>query len=143
MKKGVDYTGITVVYFCFDSNGNLLLAKRSVNCRDEHGKWDCGSGAIEFGDSPENTLRKEIKEEYCTDIIEYEFLGYRDVHRELDDGTKTHWVALDFKVLVDRDMVKIGEPYKFDDIGWFTKDSLPSNLHSQLPNALEKYKNKF
>ncbi len=143
MKKGVDYTGICVVYFCFDNNGKLLLAKRSANCRDENGKWDCGSGALEFGDSIKETLRKEIKEEYCTDVIEYEFLGYRDVHRELGDGTKTHWVALDFKVLVDRDMVKIGEPHKFDDIGWFTKDSLPSNLHSQLPYALKKYENKF
>ena len=69
MKRGEDYTGVAVVYFCHDGKGNFLLNKRGVNCRDEHGTWDPGGGGIEFGDTVENSLRKEIKEEYCTDVI--------------------------------------------------------------------------
>ena len=64
MKKGEDYTGVSVVFFCHDGEGNWLLSKRSVNTRDEHGAWDPGGGGIEFGDSVEDTLGKEIKEEY-------------------------------------------------------------------------------
>ena len=135
MKKGEDYTGITIIYTCHDGEGNYLLNKRGVNCRDEQGSWDFGGGGLEFGDTVENTLRKEIIEEYCTDVISYEFLGYRDVHRE-NNGKKTHWLALDFKVLVDPKKVKNGEPHKFDEIGWFRIDALPTPLHSQMKDTL-------
>jgi len=142
MKKGEDYTGITIVYLCHDGKGNVLLNKRSINCRDEHGTWDPGGGGLDFGDTVEHTLKKEIMEEYCTDIIEYKFLGYRDVHRE-HNGNKTHWIALDFKVLINKDKVQNGEPHKFDEVKWFTLDSLPSPLHSQFPIFLELYKDKI
>ena len=139
MKRGEDYTGVAVVYFCHDGKGNFLLNKRGVNCRDEHGTWDPGGGGIEFGDTVENSLRKEIKEEYCTDVIEYEFLGFRDVHRE-HNGKKTHWISLDFKVLVDRNKVGNGEPHKFEEVEWFTLNNLPTPLHSQFPTFLKLHK---
>ncbi|MFA6077226.1 MAG: NUDIX domain-containing protein [Candidatus Paceibacterota bacterium] len=139
MQKGVDYIGISVVYFCHDGNGKVLLAKRSKNARDEQGNWDIGGGGVEFGDTVVNTLKKEIKEEYCADVLDYEFLGYRDVHRE-HNGKKTHWITLDFKVLIDKEKVKNGEPHKFDAVEWFTLENLPTPIHSQLPNFLEKYK---
>lgn len=142
MEKGLDYTGVTVVYLCHDGQGNILLNKRSVNCRDEHGRWDPGGGGVEFGATVEDTINREIREEYCTRVKELEFLGYRDMHRKLN-GKKTHWVALDFKVLVDREKVRNGEPHKFDDIGWFTLETLPHPLHSQIPFFLEKYKDQL
>ena len=142
MQKGIDYIGNSVVYFCHDGKGNVLLAKRSENARDEKGKWDIGGGGVEFGDTAINTLKKEFSEEYCTDVLGYEFLGYRDVHRE-HEGKKTHWIVLDFKVLVDKKKVKIGEMHKFDDLGWFTLKNLPNPIHSQLPTFLEKYKDKL
>tara|TARA_Y100000034_G_C6872815_1_gene398744 strand:- start:1344 stop:1772 length:429 start_codon:yes stop_codon:yes gene_type:complete len=142
MKKGIDYTGITVVYFCHDNEGNYLMNKRGNNCRDEHGKWDPGAGGVEFDHTIEDTLRKEIKEEYSTDVLGYEFLGYRDIHRE-HDGKNTHWVSLDFRVHVDKDKVKNGETNKFDEIGWFTIDTLPEPLHSQFPKFLQDYKDKL
>ncbi|MBI5003473.1 NUDIX domain-containing protein [Candidatus Kaiserbacteria bacterium] len=139
MQKGVDYPGITVTYVCHDGVGNILMQKRGINCRDENGTWDTGGGGLELHDTVEETLRKEIAEEYKTDVLGFDFLGYRDVHCE-NNGVKTHWLALDFKVLVDRDKAQNGEPHKFDAIGWFAKDSLPSPLHSQLPFYFEKYK---
>lgn len=142
MKKGEDYTGVAVVYICHDSAGSFLFAKRNANCRDEHNRWDCGGGGVEFGGMIENTLRTEIREEYSTDVLDFEFLGFRDVHRE-HNGKRTHWIALDFKVLVDRAKVKNGEPHKFDEVAWFRLDKLPSPLHSQLPHFLEKYKGKL
>ena len=142
MQKGIDYIGNTVVYFCHDGKGNVLLSKRGKNSRDEQGTWDPGGGGVEFGDTIESTLKKEIVEEYCTDVLSYEFLGYRDVHRE-HEGRKTHWIALDFKVLVDREKARNGEPHKLDAIGWFTLKNLPSPLHSQFPKFLELYKNKL
>ena len=142
MNKGVDCTGITVVFFCHDGKRNYLFNKRGKNCRDENGKWDVGGGGLDFDDKVETTLKKEIKEEYSTDVLEYEFLGFRDVHR-LQNGKRTHWIALDFKVLVKKDQVRNGEPHKFDKIGWFKLNKLPKPTHSQLPKALKKYKDKL
>lgn len=142
MKKGEDYTGVSVIYLCHDGHGNFLLAKRGKNCRDENGRWDIGGGGLEFNDTVEETLKKEIKEEYSTEVLNFEFLGYRDVHRE-QNGKKTHWIALDFKVLVDRDKVKNGEPHKFDDVKWFKLDEFPEPLHSQLPAFLKDYKDRI
>lgn len=137
LKKGVDHIGIAIVYFCHDGKGNLLMMKRSQNARDEQGTWDVGGGALELFDTVENTLQKEIKEEFCTDVLDYKFMGYRDVHRVLPDGQKTHWLSLDFVVLIDPTKVAIGEPHKFDAMGWFTLENLPSPLHSQLPHDIE------
>lgn len=142
MIPGIDYIAISISYLCHDGHGNYLFAKRGKNCRDEWGMWDNGGGKLELGDCVEERLAKEIKEEYCADIIESEFLGYRDVHRE-HDGKSTHWIALTFKVRIDRSKVKIGEPHKFDDIGWFTLDKLPSPLHSQFEISLKKFHEKL
>jgi ADP-ribose pyrophosphatase YjhB (NUDIX family) len=138
MKKGIDYTGICVVFFCHDGDGNFVMARRSENARDEHGVWDIGGGGLEFGENVEDNLKKEIKEEYSTDVIEFEFLGYRDVHRT-HEGKKTHWISLDFKVFVDKKKVANGEPHKFSEIGWFTLNDLPKELHSELPKFFEIY----
>lgn len=142
MQKGVDFTGVSIVYFCHDSKGNFLMQKRGKNARDEQGCWDIGAGGLELHDTVEGTLRKEIMEEYSTDVLEFEFLGYRDVHRE-HEGKKTHWIGLDFKVLVDSKKVKNGEPHKFDEIGWFRLDNLPKELHSVLLLFFEKYKDRL
>ncbi len=137
LRKGIDHIGVAIVYFCHDGKGKLLMMKRSQNARDEQGTWDVGGGGMEMHDTVEETLRKEIKEEYTTDVLDYQFMGYRDVHRVLPDGQKTHWLSLDFLVLIDPTKVTIGEPHKFDDMGWFTLENLPSPLHSQLPYDIE------
>lgn len=135
---GIEHIGVAVVFACHDGEGNFLLSKRGTNARDEHGTWDPGGGAIEFGDSVEGTLRKEVQEEYCTDVLGFAYLGYRDVHRE-QDGRPTHWISLDFKVRVDRAKAGNGEPHKMDAVEWFTLDALPSPMHSQWPEFFAKY----
>jgi 8-oxo-dGTP diphosphatase len=142
MQKGIDYIGVTVSYLCHDGQGNFLLNKRSTNCRDEHGTWDFGGGSLDFGDTVEDTLMKELKEEYCIEPVNYEFLGYVDIFREMEDK-KTHWLAIEFLVEVDRTKVQNGEPHKFDEIGWFTLDNLPEPAHSSQKYVLEKFKNKL
>ncbi len=120
------------------------MGKRSVNARDEHGRWDIGGGGIEFEDSVERTLKKEIEEEYCAKVLAFDFLGYRDVRRT-HKGKPTHWIALDFKVLVNPITVKNGEPHKMDEVRWFTLNNLPAaaEVHSQWPEFLRLYKDRL
>ncbi len=118
------------------------MALRGKNCRDENGAWDIGGGALEFGEDAKERLKKEIKEEYNADVLKTEFLGFRDVHRS-HDKKETHWLALDFKVLVDVSQVKNAEPHKLDKVKWFRLDKLPGNLHSELPRFFEIYRSKL
>jgi ADP-ribose pyrophosphatase YjhB (NUDIX family) len=142
MKAGVDYVGITTPFFCNDGKGHFLLHKRSLKCRDEHGNWDPGGGQLEFGETPEQSVLREVKEEYgCTGIIQ-EFLPPHSIFR-LQNSTKTHWLALPFFVLVDKDHVKNNDPKKIDEIGWFTLDILPHPLHSGFKKTLKRFKRHF
>lgn len=143
MKKGIDYTGITVVFFCHDGKGNFVMNHRSDKCRDERDRWDIGGGGLEYGQEVLQAVRDEIKQEYRTDCLKIEHLGYRDVHRIDNDGIKTHWIALDFKVLVDSQKVGNGEPHKFKDVKWFTFDTFPQNCHSQFPKFLDLYRSRL
>jgi 8-oxo-dGTP diphosphatase len=142
MLKGTDFTGVVISFLCHDGAGNIIMGKRSENCRDEHGRWCIGGGGLKFGEKVEHAIQREIQEEYCTEIVNQEFLGYRDVHR-MHHGKKTHWISLDFKVLVKKDAVNNGEPDVLDEVRWFPFDALPSPLHSQLPIFLEKYTDKI
>lgn len=141
MQKGIDYIGVTVSYMCHDGNGNYVMNKRSTNCRDEHGTWDFGGGGVDFGDTIEKTLHKEIKEEYGADVLSSSFINYFNLFRE-DKEFKTHWISLVFLVQVDPKQVINGEPHKFEEIQWVTLDNIPEPLHSgwkyMLPQIIDQ-----
>lgn len=139
LKKGVDFIGVTCVFYCHDNQGRLLMHKRSKNCRDEQGNWDVGGGSLEFGEEFEQGVKREIMEEYCCEVKKLKYIQTINVIRQ-NNGTQTHWIALLFTALVDPKSVKIGEPDAMDEIGWFTEDSLPSPLHSKFLNHYDVVK---
>jgi 8-oxo-dGTP diphosphatase len=121
------------VFVCRDDDGRILLARRSPGARDEPGAWDCGAGALEFGETFEAAVGREVREEYAAEPRDIVQLGVRNVIRA---DPPSHWVAVVFAVRVDPGAVAIGEPHKFDALGWFTRDALPAPLHSQLAETL-------
>ena len=88
-------------------------------------------------------MRRELQEEYGTRPLGIDCIGYRDIFRQLDDGTPTHWLAMDFAVRVDPETVRICEPDMFDDAGWFSLDALPSPLHSQFGTFMRLHGDKL
>ncbi|MEU7901302.1 NUDIX domain-containing protein [Actinoplanes sp. NPDC049118] len=124
---------VSCVFICHDGGGKILLARRSAGARDEPGAWDTGAGALEFGETFEAAVGREVAEEYGAAPLEINLLGVRNVVRV---EPLSHWVAVVFSVLLDPAAVKIGEPDKFDELGWFGRDALPSPLHSQLEPTL-------
>lgn len=135
-RRGIDFIGVTCVFVCHDGRGNILLHKRSQNCRDEQGKWDCGGGSHEFGNTIEQTIKREIKEEYGDTPTDLKFIKAYDALRALKNGTITHWLAIVYTAKVNPKKVKNNEPYKIDEIGWFKPTSLPKPLHSQLEHTI-------
>ena len=127
---------VSCVFVCHDGAGRVLLARRGVGARDEPGSWDTGAGALEYGESFESAVAREVREEYTAEALSIDTVGVRNILRT---DPVSHWVAVVFAVEVDPARVAIGEPHKFDELGWFTPDSLPSPQHSQLAPTLELY----
>lgn len=135
--KGVSFPGIATIFFCYDGNMRLFLAKRSKLARDEHGRWEPGAGGLKHGQTLIQNVRRELKEEYGADPLRIDFIGYWDSFRALKDGTPTHWLLMSFAVKVDPTQLQINEPDMVDDSGWFSLDALPSPLHSQFGTFLQ------
>lgn len=132
MKKGIDYIGVTCVFYCHDGKGTFLLHQRSDKCKDEQGMWDCGGGGLEFGETFEECVKREIKEEYCTDVFHLKFAQVTNVLRSNRENLPTHWVALLFAAQVDPAKVSIGDSEKMLQLGWYTPDQFPEPRHSML-----------
>jgi len=137
MKRGFDYIGANCVFYCHDGQGNILLHKRSRNCRDEQGVWDCGAGSMEHGETFKETVRREVMEEYGVDPLRIDYACSVNVLRK-HDGKKTHWIANLHAVLVDPGRVKNCEPEKIEELGWFKPEDFPDNVHSMLLAHFEK-----
>lgn len=138
--KGVSFVGVTTGFICYSEDKDFVMAKRGQNARDEQGNWDFGAGGLKWGVGAEDNVRREVKEEYGANAHKIDFIGYMDLLRELPDGTKTHWLLVEFAVLVNKAEVTNNEPEILDEIGWFTLDALPSPLHSQIPRFLDRFR---
>jgi len=73
--SGTFYLHGVVHVLVFDSSGNLILQKRSLNKDIEPGKWDTSVGGhIEAGESQEEALIRETGEELGISGVPFELL---------------------------------------------------------------------
>lgn len=143
MQKGFDYIGVAVVTMCHDGKGNYLISQRGNGCRDEQGAWEpAGSGAVEHGETFEDAVVREVKEECGAMAADIQFMGFREVFRDIE-GKSSHYIAFDYKARINPDEVYITEPDKCSELRWCTIGTIPEPQHSQFAFFLNKYKDKF
>lgn len=143
MKKGIDYTGIAVVPILHDGQGNYLFGLRTDKCKDEQWRWDAlGPGGLEYGETIEEGIIREVREEAGTTPFNIEFLGIREVFKN-SEGDTVHWLSLDYRAQVDPEKVKINEPEKFSEITWCPIGAVPQPQHSQLPVFFKNNRDKL
>ncbi len=65
---------ITVVAALIEKDGKYLIARRSTGSEDVLGKWEFPGGKVEPGESEEQAIEREIKEEFEMDIKAIRFL---------------------------------------------------------------------
>ena len=138
MENGVDYIGVSAGAMIFNEKGELFLAKRSKNTKNEKGFWETPGGSVDFGENLEQAVKREIKEEYGIDIDLIEQFPAAD-HIILKENQ--HWVATTFLAKIRKNQVpKILEPDKCDEIGWFKLNKLPKPLSIITKLDLKEYK---
>jgi 8-oxo-dGTP diphosphatase len=117
MKKGVDYIGVGVGAAIFDNSGKLFIAQRGKKARNERGKWEIPGGSVEFNETFENALKREIREEHGIEIKLLELLGICD---HIIPDEHQHWVAPTYICKLIQGEPKILEPDKCEAFGWFS-----------------------
>lgn len=124
MKKGTDYIGVGVGAVIFNSDDRVFLAKRGKEARNESGKWEFPGGAVEFGETLEQALVREVMEEYGFAI---EVQALLDVVNHLIPGEKQHWVSPTYLCRIKSGTPGIKEPHKCDEIGWYALEEIPED----------------
>ena len=143
MQRGIDYIGVGVGAAIFNNKGKLFLTLRGKKAKNERGTWEIPGGSVEFGETLEDALKREIKEEYGIDIEIVELLG---VCSHIIVGEHQHWVSPTYICKITHGEPKILEPEKCDAIGWFTREEaakLPLSIVTKydLVQLAKKYPN--
>ncbi len=88
--------GIGAVIVC---NGKIVLAKRGNE--PSKGKWSIPGGLVEVGESLEEAVIREVKEETCLDVENPALLDVVDnVDLDTAGKIKYHYVIVDYLVYV-------------------------------------------
>lgn len=138
MKKGIDYIGVGVGAVIMNAERRVFLAKRGSEARNERHKWEFPGGSVEFGETLEEALVREVKEEYDFSI---EVLELLDVVNHLLPEERQHWVSPTFLCRYKSGTPRIMEPHKCDDIGWYPLDEIPEReLTTASQKSLESWR---
>ncbi len=123
---GTDCIGVGVGALIQDNDGRILLALRSQNAKNERGTWEIPGGAVEFGETLHDALKREIKEEISIGIEILEMLHVCD---HILPEEHQHWVSPTFICRIAVGVPTIMEPQKCDQLAWFLpEDALKLKL---------------
>lgn len=141
MEKGIDYIGVAAAAMIFNERGKIFLSKRGQKAQGEHGYWETPGGGVDFGETLEHAVKREIMEEYG---IEIELLEQFSAIDYIIPDKHQHWVVTTFLAKIKQGHIpKIMEPEKCDEIGWFQLDSLPQPLSIVTKIDLQRYRQKL
>ncbi len=110
--------------------GRALIIKRAHEPR--RGEWSLPGGLLELGESLQDAVRREIKEETSLDVSVGPILETFDrVHRDEAGRIRYHFVIVDFVCWADEGEAMPGSDA--DDVAWVTGSELEAygvNAHA-------------
>lgn len=113
---GKDCIGVGVGALIQNERGEILLALRSQQAKNERGLWEIPGGAVEFGETLERALKREIREEIG---VEIEVLDLLHVCDHILPAEHQHWVSPTFICRIISGTPTIMEPHKCDQLAWY------------------------
>lgn len=141
MKKGVDFIGVGIGSIIINKEGKVFASLKGPKSRNERGKWEFPGGAVEFGETLEASVVREMKEEFG---IEVEIMDTLGTINHILPEEKQHWVTMGFVCKIKKGVPKIKEPHKSEKIGWFSIEELTKMDMSVITKArVEALKRKY
>ncbi|KGX84151.1 NUDIX hydrolase [Pontibacillus marinus] len=136
-KVGQDYVILNFAGAIIqDKLGRLLLQKRG----DNH-QWGFPGGCIEIGESAEETVIREVKEETGFDININGMIGvYSKYFHEYPNGDKAQTICVFFDCSLIGGEMKIDQSETLE-LEFFDIEQIPPLFHQQHCDALEDFLN--
>lgn len=132
LKPGKDYIGVGVGAVILRDNKILLLLR---NKAPEAGCWTIPGGKVEFGETVEAAILREVQEEVGTEAKIIAPLGVTN-HILKEEGT--HYVSPRFLVSIIGEPKNM-EPMSHSEMKWFSIDALPENVTMTTQKALSAF----
>lgn len=114
MIKGKDHIGVGVGALIFKDK-KILIGKRGSKARDDVGLWEFPGGGVDFGETFEGAIRREVMEEFGVQIGNLKFLR---VIEQIQDGK--HWVGISYTADWVSGEARPLEEDKFSEFKWAT-----------------------
>ncbi len=111
-------------------SGKVMLTRRAVE--PSRGLWDLPGGYIEVGESPEETLARELLEETGLEIAITGLLGFF-IDTYGDGGTDTLNITYECEVISGSE----APGSDVEEIRWFDPDNLPADEELAFRNTKE------
>jgi ADP-ribose pyrophosphatase YjhB (NUDIX family) len=112
----------------FDERGRVLL-----QCRSDFKQWGLPGGAVEVGETLEQAVRREVKEETGYDVEVVRLVGAysdpTDTTVRYPNGDVAHYVSLTFECRVVGGRPRTDE--ESTDLAWFEVEALPPDVMPQ------------
>ncbi len=119
MKKQHINPGVTVNWVI--TKGNKILLQRRAKPPFEN-RWEIGGGFVNYGETVEDALIREVKEETGFDIEPEEIIGvYSDPKRD----PRKHSISIFFAVKIIGGKLRINKEVK--EFKWFQKNEIDFN----------------
>ncbi len=113
------------VYVLAVRDGRVLLARIAPGFPGA-GCWTLPGGGVEWGEHPEDALRREVHEETGLTLGAIEYLGVDSQVYARDDGsTPLHAIRLLYAADLTGDPRVVEEDGSVDDVAWVPMRSLP------------------
>ena len=106
-----------------DAEGRLLLARASP-ALTLRGRWFLPGGGVQHGESPPDSLRREMEEESGLTVSLGPLLEVLSDVRTIPDGTSLHTVRLIYRVQSWEGTLRPEAEGTTDAVGWFTLEEI-------------------
>jgi ADP-ribose pyrophosphatase YjhB (NUDIX family) len=106
--------------------------------QEDNGKWELPGGGLDWGESPQDGVAREIREEIGVQINPNDMEVVHVMHRKASNDER-----IDFFMVASKYSGEITnmEPEKCDDLQFFPLNNLPVNVIEYIKVAIENYRN--
>ena len=129
MIAGKDFVGVGIGAMVRNEKGEILFLKRTEKCRNESGKWTFPGGKLEFGETQDKAVKREVLEETGLEVKIVRILKIID---HIIEEESQHWFNPIYETKVVGGNLENMEPHKCSEIKWFSPDKLPENMTINL-----------
>jgi 8-oxo-dGTP diphosphatase len=132
----MDQNNIPASYLFLERDNRILLLRRS-NTGYEDGNYSLIAGHVEANESFSQCIMREAEEEAGILLNPKDLTVVHVMHRNSGLDKRHERIDVFFTAADWKGSISNKEPQKCDDLSWFPKDSLPSNIIPYIKQAIQ------